>query len=50
MLISADHEFFLLINLKMTTTVGILTFMSRKIAFYAYVSLKKADFLDILYL
>ena len=28
--------------------VGILTFMSRKIAFLAYLSLQKAKFLDIL--
>ena len=27
---SAKHEFFLLINVKMPTIVGILTFMSRK--------------------
>ena len=30
MLNSAEHEFFLLINVKMRTTVGILTFMTRK--------------------
>ena len=40
-------EFFLLINVKMPTIVGILTFMSGKIAFSAYLSLKKAEFLDI---
>ena len=27
---SVEHEFFLLINVKMPTIVGILTFMSRK--------------------
>ena len=31
----------------MPTIVGILTFMSGKIAFLAYLSLKKAEFLDI---
>ena len=30
MLISAEHEIFLLINVKMLTIVGVLTFMSRK--------------------
>ena len=30
MLNSAEHEIFLLINVKMPTIVGILTFMSRK--------------------
>ena len=30
MLNSAVHEFFLLISFKMPTSVGILTFMSRK--------------------
>ena len=30
MLKSAEHEFFLLINVKMPIDVGILTFMSRK--------------------
>ena len=30
MLNSAEHEIFLLINVKMPTTVGILTFMSKK--------------------
>ena len=29
-LISAEHEILLLINVKMPTVVGILTFMSRK--------------------
>ena len=39
--------FFLLINVKMPTIVCILTFRSRKIALYAYLSLKKTEFLDI---
>ena len=43
-------KFFLLINVKMPTIVGILTFMSGKIAFYAYLSLKKPNFLIFLYL
>ena len=43
-------KFFLLINVKMPTTVGILTFMSGKIAFYAYLSLKMPNFLIFLYL
>ena len=30
MLSSAEHEIFLLINVKMSTIVGILTFMSKK--------------------
>ena len=40
-------KFFLLINVKMPTIVGILTFMRGRIAFSAYLSLKKAEFLDI---
>ena len=39
-------EIFLLINVKMPTIVDILTFMSRKIAFSAYFSLKNAEFLN----
>ena len=42
-----SRKFFLLINVKMPTIVAILTFMSRKIAFSAYLSLKKGEFLDI---
>ena len=38
MLNSAEHEI---------VPAGILTFMSRKIAYYAYLSLKNAGFLDI---
>ena len=33
MLNSAEHDFFLLINVNMPSVVGILRFMSRKIAF-----------------
>ena len=44
---STQLKIFLLMNVKMPTTVGILTFMSRKIAFSAYLSLKNAEFLDI---
>ena len=40
-------EFFLLINVKMPTIVGILTFTSRKIVLQAYLNLKNAEFLDI---
>ena len=35
-------NFFLLINVKMPTIVGILTFVWRKKAFLAYMSLKKS--------
>ena len=42
--------FFLLINVKMPTIVGILAFMSGKIAFYANLSLKKQNILIFLYL
>ena len=40
-------KFFLLMNVKMPTIVGILTFMSRNIALNAYLSPKNAEFLDI---
>ena len=40
-------KFFLVINVKMPTTVGILTVMSMKIAPQAYLSLNKAKLLDI---
>ena len=43
-------KFFLLINVKMPTTVGILIFMSGKIAFSAYLRLRKMNFLIFLYL
>ena len=39
--------FFLLINVKMPTIVGTLTFMSRKVAFSAYLSLEEAEFFYI---
>ena len=39
-------KFSLLINVKMPTIVGILTFMSGKNSILAYLSLKKAEFLD----
>ena len=42
-----NMNFFLLINVKMPTIVGILTFMSGKIAFQAYLSLKNAEFQGI---
>ena len=38
---------FLLINVKMPTIVGILTFISRKKTFSAYMLLKNAEFLEI---
>ena len=38
---------FLLINVEMPTAVGISTFIGRKIAFKAFLSLKIAEFLDI---
>ena len=41
-------RFFLLINVKMPTFVGTLTFMSRKYSIHGYLSLKNAEFLDIL--
>ena len=53
---STEHDFFLLINVKMPSTVGILTVdgilivMRGKIAFYAYLSQKKqVNFLIYLY-
>ena len=50
MLNSAEREIFLLINAKMQTIVCTLTFMSRKNSILGFLSLKKAEFLDILYL
>ena len=41
-------NFFLLMNVKMPTMAGILAFISRKIPLQAYLSLKKAEVLDIL--
>ena len=40
-------KFFLLINVKMPTTVGILTFMSMKNSIPGFSEPKKAEFLDI---
>ena len=40
-------KFFLLINVKMPTTVGILTFMSGKNSILGLSEPKKAEFLDI---
>ena len=40
-------KFFLLINVKMPTIVGILTFMSRKNIILGISKPKKAEFLDI---
>ena len=40
---SAEHDMLAAHNVKMPTIVGILTFMSRKIAFSAYLSLRKAS-------
>ena len=43
--------FFLIVNVKMPTIVGILTFIrGAKIAFYAYLSLKMSNLLILLYL
>ena len=39
-------KFFLFINVKMPTIVGILTFMSRKIAFPCLSEPKRAEFHD----
>ena len=44
--ISVEHESFPAHNVKMPTIVGILTFMSRKMAFYVYMLLINAEFLD----
>ena len=40
-------KFFLLINVKMPTIVGILTFMSRKNSIFGLSESGKAQFLDI---
>ena len=50
MLNSAEHDFFLLINVKMPTIVGILTYMSRKSSIVGLSETEKAEFLDILIL
>ena len=50
MLNSTEHEiFFLLINVKMPTIVGILTFMSGKNSILGLSEPKKAEFLYIFY-
>ena len=44
---SAEHDFFLFINVKMPTILDISTSMSRKkIASEAYLSLEEVEFLD----
>ena len=48
MLNSTEHEFFLLINVKMPTIVGILTFMSGKKSILGLSEPIKAEFLDII--
>ena len=40
-------KFFLVINVKMPTIVGILTFMSKKNSILSYMMPKNADFPDI---
>ena len=47
MLNLTEHEMFLLINVKMPTIVGILTFMSGKNSILGLAEPKKAEFLDI---
>ena len=47
MLNSTQHEIFLLINVKMPTIVGILTFMSGKNNILGLSEPKEAKFLDI---
>ena len=42
-----NMKFFLLINVKMPTIVGILTFISRKNSIIGLSEPKKAEFLDI---
>ena len=44
---STVHEIFLLINVKMPTTVGILTYLSVKNSILGLSEPKKAEFLDI---
>ena len=47
MLNSTEHEIFLLINIKMPTNVGIVTFMSGKNSILGLSGPKKAKFRDI---
>ena len=49
MLNSAEHEIFPLINVKMLTIVGILTFISRKNSILGLSEPEKAEFLDIFF-
>ena len=44
-----NMKFFLLINVKMPTIVGILTFLSEKNSILGLSEPKKAEFLDIFY-
>ena len=46
MLNSAEHDIFLLINVKMPTIVGVLTFMSRKNSILSLSEPENAEFLD----
>ena len=48
MLNSTEYDFFRLINVKMPTIVGILTFISEKNSILDLSEPKKAEFLDIL--
>ena len=45
MLSSGEHEFFKVINVKIPTVVGILTFMNRKNSILGLSETEKADFL-----
>ena len=47
MLNSTENDIFLLINVKIPTIVGILTFISRKNSFLGLSEPEKAEFLDI---
>ena len=49
MLNSAEHEFFLLINVTMPKTVGTVTFMSGINSILGLPEPEKAEFLDIFY-
>ena len=49
MLYSAEHKFFLLINVKMLKIVGSLTFICMKNSIPGLSESKKAEFLDIFY-
>ena len=47
MLNSVQHDFFLLIHVKMPTIVGILTFINEKNSILGLSEPKKAKFLDL---